>query len=289
MHLTLCIQVQRTEVIIAIEVKNSKVFVGYRRAYLSPYVRGRLIGGWSVSALYRIWQTCSTIALMEETQSGQSPQTSQSFDPRASMPAEPQNLEQQATRSETDRDAMMRAGSVGSGQVLEPAASHEHPEDAMSGVDRDALAPLVWSSGERGGAKGSTWYGAYVLGAIILSGLIFLLTRDAVSTGAVLIGIIGLMLFAGRTGGEQNYELREGMLVLGQRAYALREFKAFSVNHEQAPASIVLTPLKRFMPAITVYAQAETLETVAAYLSHYLPSVPHKTDGIDSLLRSIRF
>ena len=137
--------------------------------------------------------------------------------------------------------------------------------------------------------KNATWYGAYTLGAIVLSALIFLFTRDVISTAVVFLAVAGLIFFASRQPHDQQYALEAGGLHIGTKTYYLEDFKAFSVAEDAHLTGITLLPLKRFMPPITVYVAPEQQDSVVGYLSDYLPSEVHKADAIDSLLRRIRF
>ncbi len=137
--------------------------------------------------------------------------------------------------------------------------------------------------------KNSTWYGAYTLGTILLSGLIFLMTRDFVSTGVVLLAVAGLIIYAGRKPTAQSYILDGDVLQAGNRPYYLGDFKAFSIIEEAAIVSIVLLPLKRLVPPLTVYLPRELEEQIIEHLSDFLPMEPHKPDAVDTLLRRIHF
>ncbi len=160
----------------------------------------------------------------------------------------------------------------------------------FSDQDDPSQPELAWTAtaGEHN-PKDSTWYGAYTLGAIILSGLIYLFTRDIVSTVVVVLAVGGLVFFASREPGAQQYALDDGYLYVGPKAYSLQTFKAFSVDTHASVPSLTLWPLKRFMPPITMYCAADEEPTVTEYLAQHLPQEPHKTDAIDSLLRRIRF
>ncbi len=71
--------------------------------------------------------------------------------------------------------------------------------------------------------------------------------------------------------------------------YALQGFKSFSITEDGAIASIIFMPLKRFMPALTIYMAPDVEDKVVNYLSDVLPMERHRQDAVDSLLKRIRF
>lgn len=145
-----------------------------------------------------------------------------------------------------------------------------------------------WSVGEQATAKGAGKRGLYLIGAVLLGGLAYLITRDAISTGAVLLAAGVFVYFAVHKISPQTYHLREDELYIGNKAYHLDDFKAYSVNEHDSPASVVLVPLKRFLPPITVFVPTEVLQPVTSYLSAFLPYEPHKFDAIDNLINKVR-
>lgn len=133
------------------------------------------------------------------------------------------------------------------------------------------------------------WYGMYILGTIILGGVVFLATRDIISTALVTLASLGLMIFGMRRPREQQYSLGDNAVQIGQKVYRLQDFKAFSVDDQNTIPNVTLLPLKRFMPPVTMYPPQTVMPNVEAVLADNLPSEPHKLDAIDSLLKRIRF
>ena len=167
------------------------------------------------------------------------------------------------------------------------------PQQALSGSRGDvpeADAALSWTAAEyHHSDKSSTWYGAYTLGTIILAVVLYLLTKDVMSTAVVCVAVLGLVVFAGRKPREQQYAFDGDYLWVGQRAYGLHDFKAFSLDEQGPVLGISLLPLKRFMPPIVLYVDETHEQAAVDYLAAYLPMEPHKVDAVDSLLRRMRF
>jgi len=174
--------------------------------------------------------------------------------------------------------------------VTEPYDSSVAADSSVMTQDQEYESDLAWVAPEMvHPPKGATWYGAYTLGAILLGGFAFLITRDVVSTVVVVVAVFALIFVASRTPKNQQYALYDGHLQVNQRVYALQDFRAFSSDEQQPVTGITLWPLKRFMPPVVLYAPAEHTVELTEYLARLLPMQTHKPDVIDSLLNRIRF
>lgn len=149
---------------------------------------------------------------------------------------------------------------------------------------------LSWTAAEFiAHEKSAGWYGLLTLGTVIAATVVYLLTKDKLSTGTVVLAALALGAFAARKPKSQQYSVRPDGIQVGQKLYDFQDFKTFSVAEEGAVASVVFMPLKRFMPSLTIYLVPELEDQVVDFLSAYLPFEQHKTDAVDSLLRRIRF
>lgn len=137
--------------------------------------------------------------------------------------------------------------------------------------------------------KSPAWYGALIVGGAVATALIYWLTKDKITSGIIIFALIIFGVFAARKPRDEQYTLSERGVQVGNKMYAFHDFKTFSVADEGTTASIVLMPLKRFMPALTVYITPEVEDRVVDFLSFYLPFSEHKADAVEGLLRRIRF
>lgn len=154
----------------------------------------------------------------------------------------------------------------------------------------DGATGITWTSAEFfHHQKTTTWYGAYALGAIILAGVLYLITRDIISTAVVIGAAGGLLFISAREPKQQTYILQEDFVQVGSKAYSLHDFKAFSVDEDAPVLGLTLMPLKRFMPPIVLYVDEAHEEAVVDYIADFLPVEPHKVDAMDSLLRRLHF
>ena len=88
---------------------------------------------------------------------------------------------------------------------------------------------FMWSAAEYvRHEKHGMWYGLYVLGTVLLTALVYLTTKDILSSVIVFVAILGLILFASRKPSVQEYAIDGDMLKVGSKTYYLHDFKAFS-------------------------------------------------------------
>lgn len=137
--------------------------------------------------------------------------------------------------------------------------------------------------------RGIGWYGALAGAAMVLAAIVFLITNDVVSVGAIFILTIIVGVAAGHKPRVITYRLDDKGLTVGRRRYPYGAFKAFSLVAEGAFESIVFTPLHRFIPPLSIYFAPEDEEKIISVLSSRLPLQPASQDFFDTLMRRARF
>lgn len=137
--------------------------------------------------------------------------------------------------------------------------------------------------------KSPGWYLALTIAAVGLALLIWFLTKDKISVLVVLCGAAVFGSYAARKPRQLEYRLDEHGLVIGQRQFSYGQFRSFAVVPEGAFSSIVFSPLKRFMPPITIYYAPPDEPKIIALLSDRLPFEHNQGDLIDRFMRRIRF
>lgn len=163
------------------------------------------------------------------------------------------------------------------------------PQSGATVGEVDGEAAFDWSVGEQSVAGVAGKNGLYFLGALLLAAVVYLLTKDTVSTIAIALAVVAFLYFANHKISSQSYRVRGDTVLIDRKSYQLHDFKSYSVSDADSPASIVLTPMKRFMPPITLFVPENILEPLEAHLADYLPFEQHQTDAIDALLHKLRF
>jgi hypothetical protein len=151
-------------------------------------------------------------------------------------------------------------------------------------------ATVEWTASEFiAHQKNKTWYWLLGLGALVFSGVLYLLTRDLVSVVVVLIVAVLLGVIAGRKPRTLTYRMDASGIHIGEKSYSYADFKSFSVVDEGAVSSIGLLPMKRFMPPLSIYYEPSDEDIIVGVLGARLPYEDRQKDAVDRLLHKVRF
>lgn len=149
---------------------------------------------------------------------------------------------------------------------------------------------ITWTAGEYiHHEKGVTWYILLFIGALVVSGLLYLITKDMISSVIIMILAIVVAVFASRKPGQVEYRVGASGISVGGRLYKYSVFKSFSIIQDEGVHSILLSPLKRLMPPITIYFAPEDEDSIKKLLGNYLPMEAGGPEAIDRLARRLRF
>jgi len=137
--------------------------------------------------------------------------------------------------------------------------------------------------------KTSGWYLLLASGAAALSAVVYLVTRDKVSTVMIAVVAIIFGIFASRKPRELAYSVDNENLQIADKIYPYTSFRSFSVVREEGVDSIRFMPLKRFMPILSIYFEPKDEQHIVDVLSQYLPVEERQLDAVDKLMHKIRF
>jgi hypothetical protein len=137
--------------------------------------------------------------------------------------------------------------------------------------------------------KSSQWYLGLAVTAILLAAIIYLLTRDKITSAIILIGAAFFGITGARQPRQLQYQLDDSGVQVGPRFHPYEEFRSFSVVPEGAFSSIVFMPLKRFATLTTIYYAPEDEEKIVNMLADRLPFEEYRHDVVDRLMRRVRF
>lgn len=137
--------------------------------------------------------------------------------------------------------------------------------------------------------KTAGWYVLLLVGALVFAAGAYLLTKDVVSTGVVIVAAIILAVYGSHKPAEQQYVIDDTGIGIGQKHYNYDEFKSFAMASEGAFSSLVFMPLKRFAVPLTIYFAPKDEERIVNLLSNQLPLEEHRLDAVDHLIKKMRF
>jgi hypothetical protein len=136
--------------------------------------------------------------------------------------------------------------------------------------------------------KSPVWF---VLFALVVLGLIaaaiFLLESI---TFAILVPVMAatLLVYNHRPPRLIDYTLSRHGLHINDHLYPFNEFKGFRVVHDGEEYSVMLLPIKRFKPGVSVYFPEEAGEAIVDMLGARLPMQDFHQDTIDKIIRKLR-
>jgi len=149
---------------------------------------------------------------------------------------------------------------------------------------------ISWTASEYVAHDKSTgWYLTLAGAAAVISVVVFLISRDAVSVGVVIVAALLLGVYGAREPRQLEYSLDQRGVTIGEKSYGYHEFRSFSVVPEGAFSSVTFMPLKRFATPTSIYYAPEDEEKILNVLSSQLPYDQHRRDAVDNLMRRIRF
>lgn len=177
------------------------------------------------------------------------------------------------------------------GGSAEPATAPAPSQEPETTAPATADAPEIsWTASEYvAHQKTTNWYVMLGLGSAGLATLTYLLTGDVISTAAIVIVGVIFGMAASRQPRTLAYGIDHGGIMIGEKFYPYADFKSFSVMEEDAIYSILLLPMKRFMPSVSIYYPPDQEDDIMAVLSTYLPHEARAVDMVDRLARKLRF
>ena len=150
--------------------------------------------------------------------------------------------------------------------------------------------PVQWTAREYVEVhKGAGWYAIFVVVALALIAVDIFWLKSITFSILVVVMSVALVIYANRPARDIQYTLsgRQG-LYIGERLYHLSEFRAFGLIKDGEHNSIMLIPVKRFSPGVSVYFPEEAGEQIVDILGQRLPMETLKLDAIDVVVRKLR-
>lgn len=151
-------------------------------------------------------------------------------------------------------------------------------------------ASITWSAEEYiHPDKTPIWYflfGFIVLGFVAID--IFLL-KSWTFSALMIVMAVATIVYIRRPARTLTYALSSTQgLYVGQELHPFEDFKSFGLIDADGTNSIMLMPVKRFSPGVSVYFPTEAGEQIVDILSSRLPMEELKLDLFDVIVRKLR-
>lgn len=137
--------------------------------------------------------------------------------------------------------------------------------------------------------KTAKWYVALGLGAVGLSAIIFLLTRQLLSVIVIVVMALLFAVYASAKPRTLDYTLTANGLLIGEKFYPFNSIKSYSVIEEEGMPYIQLLMQKRLSVPIVVYVAPEQVDQIAETMGNFVPYDQKKRDIADKISSRIRF
>lgn len=150
--------------------------------------------------------------------------------------------------------------------------------------------PVYWSASEYiHGEKNSLWFIVFAIVVISLIAVDLLFLKSYTFSVLVVVMAAAVIIYSRRPPRQIDYTLSGDQgLYIGDRLYHFNEFKAFGLIRDGEHHSIMLIPIKRFDPGVSVYFPEEAGEKIVDILGARLPMESLKLDIIDIIVRKLR-
>ena len=171
----------------------------------------------------------------------------------------------------------------------EQAVETVYPVDDTDDIEQGAgPEPIRWQATEYvHRERDHVWFIFFILVTLILMAAAIFIIRSL--SFAVLIPVMAaaLFIYTRRPPHMLDYTLSRHGLFINDQLFAFGDFKAFAVLHGMEQHSIMLIPVKRFKPAITINFPLEAGEAIVDTLAPRLPMREVQPDVVDRLIKKL--
>lgn len=171
--------------------------------------------------------------------------------------------------------------------TLESAEAPQSPQPDTPPLP--VIEPVHWQAPEyHHQEKNMGWFVAFGIVVVALTAAAIFLIQSW--TFAILIPVMAaaLVVYSRRPPRVMDYALSDKGLFVNDTLHGFAEFKGFGVIHDGNEYSVMLIPVRRFQPGISVYFPKESGEPIVDILGTRLPMQPLKLDAFDKIVRALR-
>lgn len=153
----------------------------------------------------------------------------------------------------------------------------------------DLTKPFAWRAPE--GIKvdrGPVWYVMFAIVFIVLIVLAIWVFNSWSFAILLPLMAISVILLTSSDPREINFAISPKGVYVSDKLYDFSEFRGFGIIEDDRQHSILLLPVKRFSPGLTIYFSEKDGEKIVDMLGARLPMQEIKPDIIDKFIRLIK-
>lgn len=148
--------------------------------------------------------------------------------------------------------------------------------------------PIQWQAPEYVQERRSPWWfiGFWAIAIVLMVVAAFVIKSWSF---ALLIPAMAaaLMIYSHRPPRLLTYVLSAKGLYINEKLHPMAEFKSFGVLRDEVIPSLMLLPVKRFRPGLTVHFPVEFGEPIVDMLGNRIPMQELKLDVFDKVIRKL--
>jgi hypothetical protein len=97
-----------------------------------------------------------------------------------------------------------------------------------------------------------------------------------------------LMIYSHRPPQMLSYVLSSKGIYINEKLHPMSEFRSFGILKDESLPSLMLIPVKRFRPGLTVHFPHESGEAIVDFLGQRIPMKELQLDALDKIVRKLR-
>lgn len=178
-------------------------------------------------------------------------------------------------------------------QPVPPAVDTALVQQEMQGeqpapVETAQQQPIQWQAPEYLQERRSPWWFMGFWAVVIILMVIAIVVIRSWSFALLIPAMAAaLTIYSHRPPRELSYVLTDKGIYINEKLHPMTEFRSFGVLQGESMPSVMLIPVKRFRPGLSVYFPAEAGEAIVDMLGARIPMQPIKLDTFDKLIRQL--
>lgn len=166
---------------------------------------------------------------------------------------------------------------------------HLRSDDGVTLSNEPAVEPVRWQAQEYiQHDKGYLWFVIFAAAFLVLMAIAILFIKSITFNILVPVMAVALYVYVNRPPRMIDYTLSRKGLHINDALYPFADFKGFGVVHDGKEYSVLLLPVKRFKPGVSVYFPEEAGEAIVDMLGARLPMQELHLDVVDRIIRKLR-
>lgn len=163
------------------------------------------------------------------------------------------------------------------------------PSDVAPEVEEVEQEPVRWQAQEIiQHDKSPMWFIFFGIAFVIMMAIAIFLIQSITFNILVPVMAVALLVYINRPPRMMDYTLSRKGLHVNDHLYSFSEFKGFGVIHDGKEFSVLLLPVMRFRPAVSVYFPESAGEAIVDMLGARLPMQELHLDLVDRVIRKLR-